>query len=39
MRDKLLAGDLTGGMNCRAYAEAIGKRLDARLTQEAAGAQ
>jgi metallo-beta-lactamase class B len=39
MRDKLVAGDLTGGMNCRDYAGMMGSRLDARLAKEAASAQ
>lgn len=39
MRDKLLAGDLTGGMTCRDYTEAAGTRLDARLAREAGGDQ
>ncbi|HSG34011.1 MAG TPA: subclass B3 metallo-beta-lactamase, partial [Sphingomonadaceae bacterium] len=38
MRDKLLAGDLTGGMNCRNYADSLRARLDARLAQEAGAA-
>jgi metallo-beta-lactamase class B len=39
MREKLLAGELSGGMTCRAYAESVGQRLDARLAEEAAAAQ
>jgi metallo-beta-lactamase class B len=35
MRDKLLAGDLRSGTNCRDYAAAISERLDARLAEEA----
>jgi len=35
LRDKLLAGDLTGGQGCRAYATSISTRLDARLAEEA----
>jgi metallo-beta-lactamase class B len=34
MRDKLLAGDLTGGMNCREYAEGLRERLETRLARE-----
>jgi len=37
LREKLLADDLTGGMNCRDYAASIAGRLDARLAQEASG--
>ena len=36
MRDKLAAGDLTSGMNCREFAASVTARLDARLSQEAA---
>lgn len=36
MRDKLLADDLTSGMNCRDFAAAVTARLDARLAKEAA---
>lgn len=36
LRDKLLAGDFTSGMNCRQYAASITDRLDARLAEEAA---
>ena len=36
MRDKLVAGDLTSGPNCRDYAEGIRARLDTRLAEEAA---
>lgn len=39
MRDKLVAGDLAAAPSCRDYAEAIGKRLDARLAEEASAAQ
>lgn len=35
MREKLLAGDLTGGMNCAEYAEMQDARLTARLAEEA----
>lgn len=35
MRDKLRAGDLASGMNCRDYAASITQRLDARLAEEA----
>lgn len=35
MRDKLLAGDLTSGMNCAEYAELQDARLTARLAEEA----
>ncbi|TIX50248.1 MBL fold metallo-hydrolase [Alteraurantiacibacter aquimixticola] len=37
MRDKLLAGDLTSGMNCADYAASITERLDARIAEEAQG--
>jgi len=37
MRDKLLAGDLAGGMNCANYAASIAERLDERLAREADG--
>lgn len=37
MRDKLMAGDLSAGTTCRAYADALGKRLDTRLAEEAGG--
>lgn len=36
MRDKLVAGDLTSGLNCAAYAENRLAALEARLAQEAA---
>ncbi|HSG54820.1 MAG TPA: hypothetical protein VLA45_05145, partial [Paracoccaceae bacterium] len=36
MRDKLLADDLTSGMNCRQYAASTTERLNERLAQEAA---
>jgi metallo-beta-lactamase class B len=36
MRDKLVAGDLTSGTNCRDYTGVLGARLDARLAKEAA---
>ena len=36
MHDKLLADDLTSGMNCRQYAASITERLNERLAQEAA---
>ena len=36
MRTRLLAGDLTSGMNCREYAGIIDSRLTARLAAEAA---
>lgn len=36
MRDKLLAGDLASGMNCRQYAASISERLDTRLAEETA---
>ncbi|MCL6252089.1 MBL fold metallo-hydrolase [Altererythrobacter sp. KTW20L] len=36
LRDKLLAEDLTSGMNCRQYAASITERLDQRLAEEAA---
>ncbi len=39
MRDKLLAGDLSGGPRCAEYAAAITERLDARLAKEAAQAR
>ncbi|APE28528.1 MBL fold metallo-hydrolase [Aurantiacibacter gangjinensis] len=35
MRDKLIAGDLTGGMDCQAYAADRLERLEARLAHEA----
>lgn len=35
LREKLLADDLAGGINCRDYAASIAQRLDARLAQEA----
>ncbi len=37
MRDKLLAGDLSGGMSCREYAELIDTRLSRRLAEEERG--
>lgn len=37
MREKLLAGDLTGGMGCAAYAADRLERLDQRLALEAEG--
>ena len=37
LRERLLAGDSTRGMNCRDYAESIAARLDARLAEEANG--
>ncbi len=37
MRDKLLAGDLAGGMTCAAYAADRLARLEQRLEQEAQG--
>lgn len=36
MRDKLLAGDLTSGMNCAEYAEMMDTRLSLRLAEEEA---
>ncbi|VVT13932.1 Metallo-beta-lactamase [Erythrobacter sp. EC-HK427] len=39
MRDKLLAGDLTSGMNCAEYAELMDTRLSRRLAEEAGAAQ
>ncbi len=39
MRDKLLAGDLTSGMNCAEYAELQDARLTQRLAEEAQGVQ
>lgn len=39
MRDKLLAGDLAGGMDCAAYAADRLQALEARLAREAEGAQ
>ena len=36
MRDKLVAGDLTSGMDCRTYADGVRDRLDARIAREAA---
>ena len=34
MRDKLIAGEMTSGMNCAQYAASITTRLDARLAEE-----
>ena len=34
MRAKLLAGDLSSGMDCKQYAASIAERLDARLAEE-----
>ncbi len=36
MRDKLAAGDLASGMNCREFSASVTARLDSRLAQEAA---
>ena len=35
--DKLLAQDMTSGVNCRDYAASITRRLDARLAEEGTG--
>ena len=37
LRDKLLAQDMTSGVNCRDYAASITRRLDARLAEEGTG--
>jgi len=37
LRDKLAADDPSSGMGCRAYADSIADRLDARLAEESAG--
>lgn len=37
MRERILTGGLNDPAACRAYAESIGKRLDARLAEEAGG--
>lgn len=39
MRDKLLAGDLSGTPRCREYSAGLRQKLDERIAKEAAGAK